>query len=300
MAIQKSRSAPAGALQAGTAQTVPPFQAFIKIADLSAGYQGHPVVHGVSLNISQGSWLGIIGPNGSGKTTLLRALSRYLKPEQGAVYLDGRDLSSLRHQELAQQMATVGPAAAGDFDFTVGELVLLGRTPHLSRWRTEGNADWQIVERAMRLTDTTHLAERYTDQLSSGERQRVLLARALAQQPQVLLLDEPTSHLDIHHQIEVMELLDRLRLTEGLTLVSVMHDLNLASLYCGCLALMSDGKIHCMGSPWEVLSSTHIGKVYGCEVEIRRHPHHPTPQVTLLRQNPGTNRAVGEEAAGDE
>ncbi|HEY8449851.1 MAG TPA: ABC transporter ATP-binding protein, partial [Bacillota bacterium] len=199
---------------------------------LTVGYGEAPVLRDLDLRIDAGEWVAVIGPNGCGKTTLLRVLTGLLRPAAGRVRLDGLDLAALPRTTVARRLALAGAWPAADFPFTVAEYVLLGRIPHRSTWGGETAADWQAVERALALTHCTGLADRLLPTLSEGERQRAALARALAQEPEVLLLDEPTAHLDLGHQVETMELLTELHRQAGLTLITVLHDLNLAALYC--------------------------------------------------------------------
>lgn len=254
----------------------------IKTRALGAGYNGRPALAAVDLDLAPGSWLGIIGPNGAGKTTLLRVLSRYLPASAGTVYLDDRNLTELPPGDLARRLAQAGVATQSTNDLTVTELVLLGRLPHLKRWQQEGPRDWAVVEQALAATGIKHLAQRPLAELSAGERQRAFFACALAQEPEILLLDEPTAHLDIHQQLQVMELLADLQRNRRLTLISVLHDLNLAALYCDRLLLLRDGRVQARGTPWQVLTPAHIRQAYNCPVAIARHPSRDVPQVTLL------------------
>lgn len=263
-------------------------EAAISVNGIEARYNSRPVLHGVTMDVAPGEWLGILGPNGSGKTTLLRTVSGYLEPTRGGVYLEGRPMVDMGRKEAARRLAVSGSGSpgTGSADFTAGELVLMGRTPHLSRWSAEGPNDEAIARRALAMTNTAHLAHRAASSLSAGEYQRVLLAAALAQEPAVLLLDEPTAHLDIHHQVEVMHLMDHLRREQGITVVSVLHDLNLAALFCDRLMLLKEGRIHAMGPPWHVLTEHNVRDVYGCSVEIFAHPRRDAPQLILLPEPP--------------
>lgn len=254
----------------------------LKILDLACSYGANKVLDGLTFAFARGSFTGIIGPNGSGKSTLLRTLSRVLKPTSGAVLLNEQDLYELNAREVARKMSVVPQETAVNFTFTVEEIVMMGRSPHLGRFQAESEKDYALVHRVMDLTNTRHLAGRPITEISGGERQRVIVAKALAQEPEIILLDEPTSHLDINHQVEILNLLRRLNQEEHVTVVVVFHDLNLASQYCDSLLLMQNGRIYIMGKPDEVLTVDNIREVYGTSVLIRKHPVTGRPAVMLL------------------
>lgn len=222
--------------------------------------------------MNQGESFGVVGPNGSGKTTLLRCISGILNPRSGVVRLNGLNVHALSEKEIAKKIAVVPQSSAIDFDFTAQEMVTMGRNPHISRFRMESQKDYEIVERAMKLTNTRHLAKRPIRNLSGGEFQRIIIARALTQEPKLMLLDEPTVHLDISHQLEIMELIKRLNKDNGLTVISVFHDLNLAARYCERLMLLDCGKVSSIGTPHHVLTSENIQKTYHVNVLVKRHP----------------------------
>lgn len=256
--------------------------AMLEVKDLSCGYGRTKVLEGVSFSLQRGELLGLIGPNGSGKTTLLRTISGYLPPLEGKVLLEGEDLGSIAPRDLSRKVAVVTQAPGGLPPFTVEEYVLLGRIPHWGRFKLiEDRTDRKAVERAMALSGVLPLRERELRELSGGELQLVFLARALAQEPELLLLDEPTAHLDIGHQVQIMDLLLELR-DGGLTLLLVLHDLNLASLYCERLALLHRGRLHLIGSPWEVLREEVIEEVYGARVAVDASSHYPRPFLLPL------------------
>jgi iron complex transport system ATP-binding protein len=245
----------------------------LNVLGVTCGYGSSAVLSDATLQVSKGELLGIVGPNGSGKSTLLKAMSRVLPPRHGQVLLQEEDIYKMRPARVARRLAVVPQEAGLDFPFTVEDIVMMGRIPHLKRFQREGPRDREIVQEAMRRTNTLDLAQRLVTELSGGEKQRVLIARALAQEPQVLFLDEPTSSLDLNHQIEIMELLNKLRFAEGLTAVMVVHDLNLASQYCDKLLVLKNGRIYTAGPPAEVLTEELIREVYGCEVRIeKRYP----------------------------
>jgi len=262
-----------------------------RVIDVSCSYGSHNVLDGITFTVERGAFAGILGPNGSGKTTLLRCLSRVLKPRRGTVLLEDRDLYRESPRRVALKMAVVPQENATVFSFTVGEVVLMGRTPHLKMFQREGEADLAAAARAMELTGISHLADRPVTALSGGEYQRVVIARALAQEPEVILLDEPTSHLDINHQLELLELLKVLSRREKLTVVCVFHDLNLAAQYCDRLILMKEGRIFALGRPEEVLTPQNIRSVFGASVAVRRHPLSGRPLIAVLSGGKAALRA---------
>jgi len=242
-----------------------------------------PTVHDVSLEVHSGEFLTLVGPNGSGKTTLLRLLDRILLPAHGRITLNGKDLSAYSRAELARKIAFVPQEPAPQFPFTVAEVVLMGRSPHTRGSLFENSHDREIARSMMQLTDTAHLADKPVTALSGGERQRVYIARALAQQPEIILLDEPNAHLDIAHQIDVFRILKRLNTESGLTVISVSHDLNLASSYSDRVAILVCGSLLAIGTPQEVLTEPRIREAFQTEVLIDRHPFNHVPRITLVR-----------------
>ncbi|OEF97982.1 heme ABC transporter ATP-binding protein [Desulfuribacillus alkaliarsenatis] len=254
----------------------------IQINNITCTYDAEPILDGLTLDIKPGEILGIIGPNGSGKSTLLKSILAQLKLEQGHIYIDSKDLEQWNTKELARKLAVVPQESVMPFAFTVMEVVLMGRHPHLSFFENEGEHDYQIAERAMKATNTWHLRDRNVQALSGGERQRVILARALTQEPKIILLDEPISNLDIHHQVEVLNLIRQRNEDENLTSVCVLHDLNLAASHCDRLALLYQGKIYAFGTPQEVLTKKNIGEVYDCNPVIMNHPVTGIPQVIMI------------------
>lgn len=253
----------------------------LELTGVSAGYRrGDPVIRGISLSLQEGAFLGLIGPNGCGKSTLIRAVSGVLDLTEGLIRLDGEQLSGLSRQEIARSIAVLPQDASCAFPFSVREIVTMGRYPHMGRFQSLGPADEEIVEEALVLTDTLRLEGRSITALSGGERQRAMVARALAQRPKLLLLDEPTSHLDINHQVEVFDLLQHLNREQGLTLICVTHDLNYAAEYCDRLLLMSEGAICACGRPEEVVTAETIARVYGVEVVVELSGFGGRPRVT--------------------
>jgi iron complex transport system ATP-binding protein len=244
----------------------------LRICGINCYYGSVKVLENVSFSINAGEFAGLLGPNGSGKTTLLRTISRVLKPKVGAVYLNEADIYRMRSREVAKNIAVVPQDAAMDFDFTALDVVLMGRHPYMGRFGMGNEEDLAVVRRAMELTNTWHLAERCINELSGGERRRVIIARALAQEPKVLLLDEPTTHLDIGNQLEIMDLLKELCAKKGLIVLAVFHDFNLASRYCDYVILLDKGKIVSIGDVDEVLTRENIKKVFQVDVVVKRHP----------------------------
>ena len=240
------------------------------------------VLRGVSLELGAGELVGLIGPNGSGKTTLLRVLSGLLVPNRGKVYLDGQDIRAFDRRQIAQRVAVVPQELVMPFAFSAYEMVMMGRTPHVRPILGAGPRDRQAVAEKMELTATSVLAERPFSELSGGEKQRVIIAMALAQEPVILLLDEPTVHLDINHQVEILELIKRLNRQESLTVLATMHDLNLAALYFDRLILLDGGQVVANGSPAEVLREESIRQVFQADVQVQEHPTRRTPQVVVL------------------
>ncbi len=259
---------------------------FLSAQQIEFAYNDVPVLHGVDLALAHGGLVALLGPNGSGKTTLLKILAGILRPRVGRVVYAGGNLATLNRREVARQIALVPQELNVPFAFTVWEMVLLGRTPHIRPLFGESARDTQAIQRALALTDTQALAARVFGELSGGERQRVVIAMALAQESRVLLLDEPTVHLDINHQVEVLELVRKLNRERGLTVLATMHDLNLASLYFDRLVLLKQGRIVAHGSPREVLSAERVREVFGAQVVVQAHPAHAEiPHLVLMPSN---------------
>lgn len=256
----------------------------LRICGLGCGYQDKQILRDIDLELAAKEIVGIIGPNGSGKTTLLRAVSRLLKPKEGAIYLDGIDIWQMKYKELSRKIAVVSQGAPEE-SLTVEEFVLLGRIPHFDGLQfLETSRDFEVAQRCMVLTDVLKLKDRSIGQISGGERQLALIARALAQEPTLLLLDEPTTYLDIAHQVGILDLIKRLNRKMGLTVLMVLHDLNLASEYCDRIALLSEGRVHTQGVPQEVLSYKVIEQVYKTVVVVEKNPVSSKPYVLLVSE----------------
>jgi iron complex transport system ATP-binding protein len=244
----------------------------LAIEDIDCFYDSVKVLENVRFSVKTGTFLGILGPNGSGKTTLLKSISRVLKPKKGAILIDDTSIYKMKTAEVAKNMAVVPQDSSISFSFTALQIVLMGRAPHLSRLQTESLKDIDIARKAMEYTGTWHLAKRLVTELSGGERQRVIIARALTQQPKILLLDEPTSHLDISNQLEIMDLLKHLCFEKELLIVGVFHDFNLAARYCDSIMLLKDGKIVAVGNATDTLTSKNIKSVFGIDTIVSKHP----------------------------
>ncbi|NOX96798.1 MAG: ABC transporter ATP-binding protein [Nitrospirae bacterium] len=261
----------------------------LRVSGLVCGYGEEEVLKGISFSVAEGSFLGIIGPNGSGKTTLFRCITRVLKPYRGEIFYKGKSLNRIPRRELAREVAVLPQMLSIPFPCSVEEFVLMGRFPYLGRLERGKRADLEMVEKAMVLTDILPLRERRVSELCGGERQRVILAQALAQEPELLLLDEPTSHMDIGHQIEILDLLRKLNREKKITVIMVSHDLNLAGEYCERLILLKEGTIYQKGSPAEVLSYVHIEAVYETVVLVENNPLSGKPYIILVS---GEERAI--------
>ena len=238
---------------------------------------GKAVVNDVSIHLRDGECLGVIGPNGCGKSSLLRMLYRVIRPHAGKVHLAGRDVWGMSARGFAQQVAVLTQEFAPAFDMSVEETVMMGRIPHRSAWAGHGARDRDLVRECLSQVGCEALLDRDFTRLSGGEKQRVLLARALAQQPQCLLLDEPTNHLDVRYQHELMALIRGV----GRSALVVLHDLNIAAQYCDRLCLMHHGALVAQGTPDEVLTPANIAAVYGMDAVVDAHPFTAKPRVTF-------------------
>ena len=223
---------------------------------------------GVSFDITAGRFCGIIGPNGSGKTTLLGCISGHLHPKQGEVCIGGRNVAKLSVREIARRMALVQQHATLEYDFTVGEIVLTGRNPYLKRWQSETEEDYALMNEALNTAGISHLKDRLITTLSGGEWQMMILARALCQKADIMLLDEPVTGLDIRHQVNIMGTVRRLASERGISVVCVLHDLNLALSYCDQIVLLKGGHVFAQGEPRDVFTKQNIESVYGSSVHI--------------------------------
>jgi iron complex transport system ATP-binding protein len=254
----------------------------IAVHNLTHDFDGHPVLEDVAFEVEAGRFFIIIGPNGSGKTTLLKLLVGLLPLMHGRIDLLSQNITRYSARGLARQIAYVPQSAPVEFPFSVTQIVLMGRAPHLGLLGFEGEEDHDIARKAMAITGVDHLARRRLDQLSGGEQQRVFIARAICQQPKILLLDEPTAALDLSHQVRLMDLMERLKNEQGVTVVMVSHDLNMAAMYADRLLLLSKGKVARLGTPEQVIDFELLEKVYGCTLLVDESPLGKYPRVHLV------------------
>jgi len=243
----------------------------LNVDGVECRYGSVKVLEDVSLSVKGGDFVGILGPNGSGKTTLLKSISRSLKPHKGTILLNEADIYSLKSIDVAKQLAVVPQETNVGFSFAALDIVLMGRNPHMKRLQMESKTDMDVARKVMQLTNIWHLAERPINELSGGEKQRVIIARALAQEPTILLLDEPLTHLDIINQLEIMDLVKDLCVKEKLIVLAVFHDFNLAARYCNSAIMIKNGKIFAAGSLTEVLTSESIKNVFNVNAIVQEH-----------------------------
>ncbi|MFP4200556.1 MAG: heme ABC transporter ATP-binding protein [Bacillota bacterium] len=262
----------------------------VRLRDVTTGYRGATVLDGIDMTIQAGTVVGVVGPNGAGKTTLLRAITGILPLYRGAVIIRGRHLQSLSRRDLAQSVAVVPQTSTLIFDFTVREVVSMGRLPHQSVWAGESARDRSMVDRALRITEMADLAERSYPDLSGGEQRRALFARALAQDPYILLLDEPTSHLDPGQGRGLMERARGMAVEEGMAVLTILHDLNMAALYCDVVIIVKEGRIWDRGRPAEVFNGSSLSEVYDLPVAVVRHPVTGDPQVLINPSEPSRGK----------
>jgi iron complex transport system ATP-binding protein len=244
----------------------------LRARGLVAGYRGREVLHDISLEVAAGELLAVVGPNGAGKSTLLKVLGGALEPWRGAVELKDRPLKDYDRRTLARRLASLGQESACAFAFTVLEMVLMGRSPYLGALRLEGERDLRIAREALERFDLLPLAARAINEISGGERRRVFLARVLAQEPEIALLDEPTSFLDLKHVAEIFSLLTQLRAERAMAVVATLHDLNAAALYADRILLLKNGQAVSCGTPDQVLTENNLRQVYETEVYVGRNP----------------------------
>ena len=254
----------------------------INTTNVSYAFANRPVIRDLSFSVDEGDFFIIIGPNGSGKTTLLKIFAGLLRPKKGQTMILGRLLADYKQKSLARTIAMVPQQLPLDFPFTVAESVLMGRAPYHGALGIEDKRDFAIAKQAMAFTEVEHLADRRLDQLSGGEQQRVFIARAICQQPRIMLLDEPTASLDLAHQVRIMDLMERLKTEKGITVIMVSHDVNIAAMYADQILLLKEGRILSSGSPREVLSFQNLEKAYGCRLLVDESPLDDSPRITLV------------------
>ena len=253
----------------------------LEIQKISLGYGPRTVVKDLSFELHRGELLGLVGPNGCGKTSIIKSLSRVMTNTSGQIVLDGKDLSAISRNELARLIGVVPQNPQLPDTFTVFEVVVLGRNPHVGLFSGESARDIDIVRQAMEKTGITHLAKRRIGELSGGEKQRVTIARVLAQEPQILLLDEPTASLDIAQQLEILDLIGGMCRDNNLAGLIAIHDLNVAAQYCTRILMLKDGAIHACGTPAEVITAENVRAVFAAETAIYPHPENNLPMVVL-------------------
>lgn len=279
----------------------------IAVEDVRVALEGESIVEEVSFDVPEGSLVGLVGPNGAGKTTLVKAINGLLAPDSGTVRIDGDRVSDLSARAVSRRVATVPQDTSLGFDFPVRDVVAMGRTPHRSRFERESDRDREAVERALRRTQLGELADRPIGSVSGGERQRVVLARALCQSSPNLLLDEPTASLDVGHGVRILELVCDL-VSEGRTALAAIHDLDLAARFCDELVLLSGGSILSSGTPEAVLTESNVEEAFDVRIAVVSHPVTGAPSVTALSGGrsrdaayvPGGAEGASTDEEGDE
>lgn len=255
----------------------------LSFSHTAVGYGEKMVLKDVSFQISKGEYVALIGSNGTGKSTLIKCVSGLLPLEGGEIEICGKDSRKLKPKERARMVAVVPQSYYVDYDFTVEDIVMMGRNPYIDFRHRESKEDREIAERAMKMTKTDIFRNRSYNELSGGERQRVVLARAITQQPDIILLDEPTSALDLHHQIEVMELIRQLNEKEHITVLAVLHDINLASRFCSRIVILKDGKVKADGTPGEVINREEMEALYNMKLLVKNNPLLEKPEIIPIR-----------------
>ena len=254
----------------------------ISVENINIYYGKNHIIKGLSFKVNSGEFFIIIGPNGSGKTTLLKSLCGSVSVKRGRVTIFEKPINQYAKKAIARFVAMVPQEAQVDCPFTVSEIVLMGRTPHLGLLEFEKDRDFQFARDAMKFTNVYHLRDRKLTELSSGEKQRVMIARALCQEPSIILLDEPTSSLDLSHQLNIMDLMEKLKKERNMTIVMVSHDLNLAAMYADKLLMIKDGQAVSIGKPLDVLTFDKLEQTYNCVLLVDEHPAGRVPRVTLV------------------
>lgn len=251
----------------------------IKFTDVFFSYPHNPVLHNIQLSVDGGEFVGIIGPNGAGKSTLLKLIDRIIRPDSGRIFLKNKPINEFTRKQLARILGYVQQDFSPAYQFSVSDIVLMGRFPHQKGWSFESKIDREKALGSMEATDCVYLKDRDFTTLSGGEKQRVVLASALAQEPDILLLDEPTTALDLKHQYHFYQILKTLQFKQQMTILSVTHDINLASQFCDRIIILKEGKIEADGPVKEVLRADMIQKIYGIPVHIIHHPENSLPVI---------------------
>jgi len=260
--------------------------AILEIQDLTAGYGNGDIIKNISFSLNKGEFLSVLGRNGSGKSTMIKAIQGLLRDRSGKILIDGKEMSSHKPRELAQKMAYVPQMFEVSFEFTVEEIILMGRYVHQGKFTSITTADKSIIEEIMDLTETTRLKNKIIAHLSGGERQRVFIARALAQDTPLLFLDEPSAHLDINYQVEIYQILKRLQEEKNKTILAAEHNINLAVPYSQRLLFLKNGRIHSLGSSIELITKQNIQEVFHTDVDVRKNLHSGLPEISLTFKKP--------------
>lgn len=249
----------------------------VKVENLKFSYGNKIILKDISLNFDKGKFYSIIGPNGSGKSTLIKNLSKILPPMANSVFIDKIDISNINNKKLSQKISVIPQDIKIEYDFTVFDVVMMGRSPYKRRFEDFNVEDEKIVEKYMKATNTWYLKDKLITELSGGESQRVIAARALTQETDIILLDEPTSHLDIQYQIEFLKIFKNLRMNK--VIITVLHDLNLAATFSDEIILINKGEIISKGTPWQVINKENIKNVYNLSVEVFENPINKCPYI---------------------
>ena len=257
----------------------------LEVEKIEFGYSENLVLNGIDFSIERGKFISIIGPNGSGKSTLLKTLNNLYIPTCGSIKIDGKDINSFKKRDLAKEIALVPQDTSIDYDFSVEDIVLMGRHPYKKRFERENEDDYSIAREAMELTNTIKFSKKSIREISGGERQRVIIAKALAQNPRIILLDEPTSNLDINHQIDILNLLKKLNRERNTTVILVIHDINLAARYSDEIILVNKGRILSKGRPEDVISLKNIEETYNMKVAIEANKYTNSLYLTPIETN---------------
>ncbi|PID15974.1 ABC transporter [Sporosarcina sp. P34] len=263
----------------------------IAVEGISTSIQEKKIISDIHLKVKPGQFVGVIGPNGSGKSTLLKSIYRINKPDCGRILLDSENLYEMSAKKTAQKMAVVSQESQHTFEFSVIEIVLMGRAPHKKVMETDSVEDMQIAQEALEKVGLESYGDRLISTLSGGEKQRVMVARALAQQAKYLVLDEPTNHLDIHHQLQLMDLVKKL----NITVIAALHDLNIASVYCDYIYVLNQGQMAIAGRPEEVLTEKILQEIFRVHTHIIKHPITGKTHITFLPESmPSITKYEGE------